>query len=145
MKRSETSTFPAGSRMTVQRRAILEQLAGMDSHPTAEELHRELRRHLPHISLGTVYRNLDLLCRAGAVSRLDGNGSQVRYDGRQEPHLHIRCEGCGRVDDIPVPELPALQRSVAGRTDYEVRGYSIMFEGLCPRCRRKQENRKDRR
>ena len=51
----------AGRRMTRQRQAIMEMLAKTDEHPTAEMVYEAVRKQLPEISLGTVYRNLQLL------------------------------------------------------------------------------------
>ena len=72
----------------------------MGVHPTADEVYQVVRKRLPRISLGTVYRNLDVLSESGEISRLDRCGAQYRFDGDLEQHYHIRCSSCGRVDDI---------------------------------------------
>ena len=79
------------TRMTNQRRVILEELRKVDTHPTVDELYTIVKARMPHISLGTVYRNLDLLTETGEVLKLDSAGSMRRYDGRTEPHRHVRC------------------------------------------------------
>ena len=87
-------------RNTPQRRVILEELQKTSSHPTAAELYAKVRRRLPRISLGTVYRNLDLLAEMGKIQKLDLAGGETRFDGNPEPHCHMRCVRCGRVDDL---------------------------------------------
>jgi len=78
-------------RITRQRRVILEELQRTKSHPTADELYRKVRRRLPRISLGTVYRNLELLSRSGLIRKLEIGGGKMRFDGIVEPHYHIHC------------------------------------------------------
>jgi Fe2+ or Zn2+ uptake regulation protein len=131
----------ACKRMTVQRRAILEALMEWHGHPTAEELHRSVRRRIPTLSLATVYRNLEMMRRAGQVSRISSGQEGGRYDARPEPHLHVRCTGCGRIDDVPVREQPDLLKLVRGRSDFDVEGYEIIFTGNCPDCRSRQRGK----
>jgi Fur family transcriptional regulator, ferric uptake regulator len=126
---------PAGtvrkSRLTRQRRVILESLCAVTTHPTAEELYQAVREKLPRISLGTVYRNLDVLSASGMVLKLEMCGCQRRFDGNTEPHYHIRCLGCGKVDDLPGKPVVELKVKSAG---YEVLGHRLEFVGLCPAC-----------
>ena len=128
-------------RMTRQRRVILEELAKVSTHPTADEVHRMVRRRLPRVSLGTVYRNLEILSGRGMILKLDGVGSQRRYDGDTKDHLHVRCLGCGRVDDLPVGPCADIEKKVRAGTDYEIVGYSLNFIGYCPRCARRRRGR----
>ena len=79
------------TRMTNQRRIILEELRKVDTHPTVDELYTIVKARMPHISLGTVYRNLDLLAEMGEVLKMDSAGNMRRFDGRVEPHRHVRC------------------------------------------------------
>ena len=78
-------------RNTRQRDVILGELRNSLTHPTATELYDLVRRRLPKISLGTVYRNLDLLARMGIIQRLEMAGAETRFDGDRRPHDHIRC------------------------------------------------------
>jgi len=67
-------------RMTRQRRVILEELQSKNNHPSADELYERVRAHLPRISLGTVYRNLEVLCELGEIQKLGLSGPLKRYD-----------------------------------------------------------------
>ena len=78
-----TSQF---QRNTRQRAVIVEELCKTTAHPTAVELYEVVRRRLPKISLGTVYRNLDLLARLGIIDKLDLSGAEARFDGDVRPH-----------------------------------------------------------
>ena len=122
-------------RMTRQRRTIIEVLENVDTHPPADEVYEMVRRRLPHISLGTVYRNLDILSEHGLIRKLELGGSQRRFDGKVKNHYHIRCTRCGRVEDAPVEPLSKLEETLRGASDYEIVGHRLEFVGLCPRCK----------
>ena len=134
--REERSTF----RHTRQRQLTLQVLRQTPSHPTARELHTRLRRIMPRISLGTVYRNVEVLARQGAIRKLVAGGTEARFDGNTGPHQHIRCIRCGRVDDADLPALrPSTLGLAAGQNSevsgYEVLGFTLDLLGVCPRCR----------
>ncbi|HOO45583.1 MAG TPA: transcriptional repressor [Deltaproteobacteria bacterium] len=124
-------------RITKQRKLILEELERAQDHPTAYEVYERVRSRLPQISLGTVYRNLDVLSSTGAVKRLDMGQGQRRFDIIQEDHRHIRCISCGRVDDIPLhtgDPLNTIISTVRDVTGYTGISVSMDFHGTCPQC-----------
>ena len=121
-------------RMTPQRRVILEEIRRYNNHPAADEIYERVRKRLPRISLGTVYRNLDVLCELGEIQRLELSGAMKRYDGIPKKHYHIRCVGCGRVDDAPIAPLNELEDDLYGTTVFEILGHNLEFTGLCPKC-----------
>lgn len=118
-----------------QRQVILEELQKLTTHPTAVGLYEIVRQRLPKISLGTVYRNLDLLTRTGIIQKLQFGGEEARFDGSPTPHQHIRCVKCGRVDDIHGPPLDLLGGATDDFNDYCVLGHRVEFFGVCPRCK----------
>ena len=117
-----------------QRQVILEELQKLTSHPTAVGLYQIVCRRLPKISLGTVYRNLDLLTRTGIIQKLEFGGEEARFDGNLTPHHHVRCVKCGRVDDIHGPPLDLLGGETDDFNGYCVLGHRIEFFGVCPQC-----------
>jgi Fur family ferric uptake transcriptional regulator len=119
--------------MTPQRRVILEELRKVDTHPTADELYEMVRKRLPKVSLGTIYRNLDLLSSDGVIQKLQAGNSQMRFDGNAEPHMHISCIKCGRVADAHSgPDTSALCQEV--ETDFILLGCTVLLYGICPQC-----------
>ncbi len=120
-------------RLTPQRRMILSELAKTTAHPTADELYLAVRRQMPRISLGTVYRNLAILSQAGMILRLDG-GPQRRYDATVAAHYHVRCNACGCVADLPMQAVTALDERARQACDYAITGHRLEFAGLCPHC-----------
>ena len=126
-------------RHTQQRKAILEELQKVSSHPTAVGLYEIVRRRLPKISLGTVYRNLELLTQAGLVQKLE-SGGEARFDGNVEQHDHLRCVSCGRVDDLHCPPLDLWGAGGNDWGGYKITGHRLEFLGVCPRCQNRQRS-----
>ena len=122
-------------RITKQRQLILEQLRKLRSHPTADDMYHLLRRQMPKISLGTVYRNLELLSEEGLIQKLDVGGTQKRFDGNPENHYHVRCLRCGRVDDVELEPDSSIEAEARRLTDYEIVRHRLEFIGICPECR----------
>lgn len=107
-------------RRTKQREVILRVLRTANSHPTVDWIYDEVRKEIPHISLGTVYRNLKLLRESGEVLEIDLSGAFSRFDGNPENHYHFRCEKCGRVFDVDEPVSKELDERVARKMDFAV-------------------------
>ena len=126
-------------RETKQREAILNILRQTDSHPTADRVYEEVRKVIPNISKGTVYRNLRILRDMGVISELNLSGTVSRYEGSKESHYHFRCEKCGRVFDLDEPVNNEMDARVARRTGFKVSYHQLEFRGLCRDCQQKQE------
>ena len=122
-------------KMTTQRRVILEELKKVKTHPCADELFEIVRKRLPRISLGTVYRNLEMLSELGEIQKLEQSGMMKRFDGTTENHYHIRCTCCGRIEDAPIPALKRIEKKVKAQTDYKITGHRLDFLGICPECK----------
>jgi len=126
-------------RRTKQREVILEELAKLCAHPSADELYGLVKKRLPRISLGTVYRNLEMLSREGIIARIDGAGSQMRFDAETGDHQHVRCLRCGRIDDVAAGAARArCAARVQKETGYRVLGRRVEYIGICPACARKR-------
>jgi len=132
-------------RMTRQRLIIQEELRLMHNHPTADEIYKRVTKKLPRISLGTVYRNLDILSDSGSIRKLELGLAQRRYDGNVEEHHHVRCVECGRIDDVPAHVVDMKKGEFKRFSDFEFLGYDIEFFGLCPGCKKLESDyRKNR-
>jgi Fur family ferric uptake transcriptional regulator len=140
MKES-TSPDTRRFRLTRQRQLILAALRQLHTHPTADELHQIVRRELPHISLGTVYRNLDVLCEQGLALRLEMGGAQRRYDGTASAHHHAQCLRCGRLVDVPEHLAPKLEVRLDQALGFEVTECRLELYGVCRACARRGEER----
>lgn len=124
-------------RMTPQRKVIIEELRKVDTHPTADELYEMVRKRLPKVSLGTIYRNLDLLTSEGIIQKVQIGNSQMRFDGNPGAHMHISCIYCGRVADIfSGPDTSFLCQDL--NTNFTVLGCNVLLYGICPECAAKR-------
>jgi Fur family transcriptional regulator, peroxide stress response regulator len=136
---AETSLRARGLRLTGPRRVVLDVVRSTESHPTAEWVHRMVRRRLSRVSLGTVYRNLRLLVAEGLVKELAG--PHARFDGNVSDHHHFTCLGCGRITDVDGPTTEPQSRALCGRVaaegGFSVTHHRIEFYGRCPACQRR--------
>src|SRR5579863_1629103 len=133
-----------GLAVTPQRLAIIEALLGSTDHPRAEEIFAEVRRRHPHMSLATVHRTLETLCRIGEARKVTMLHDSARYDGNLAPHHHVVCVRCRRVRDI---EIAGLERVLGGNTSlegFETLGWSVEIRALCENCRKKKGTRRTR-
>jgi Fur family transcriptional regulator, ferric uptake regulator len=126
--------------MTQQRMVILEELRRVNTHPSADEIYAMVRRRLPRVSLGTIYRNLEVLSASGEIQRLDSGSSLKRFDGRAERHYHIRCDRCDRLADLFFEVGLDLDARAGDFTDFSIVGHKLEFVGICPDCRRAAED-----
>ena len=128
-------------RNTRQRQVILEQLKQLKTHPTPAELYSIVRKRLPKISLGTIYRNLELLAGEKVIRKLDLGGAQSRFDADLDQHYHVRCQACNKVDDMPqtVDQQDLLKIAKQSFNGYEIFGHRLEFIGLCPPCAKRNK------
>ncbi|MDD6996868.1 MAG: transcriptional repressor [Collinsella sp.] len=117
-----------------KRGAILECIRSTKTHPSAEWIYTQLKPRIPDLSLGTVYRNLNLLADAGEILSIKTPGGS-RFDRAIEPHAHIICTSCGRVIDVPLPFNTQLDARASEQIGWSVSSHYTIFEGLCPNCR----------
>lgn len=117
-----------------QRESMLRILRSTESHPTANEIYTEMRKTDSKISLGTVYRNLSLLCENGIILRIDTDHDSVHYDGKTEPHSHFVCSDCKRVFDLLI-DTGDLDKRVEDEKNFIVTGHSLVFYGKCNNCK----------
>ena len=96
-----------------------------------------MRQRLPHVSLGTIYRNLETLAASGLIQKLEMAGSQKRFDGNLAAHNHVRCTSCGHVTDVHIEPTDGMDYSILDATGYDITGHRVEFIGLCPGCRHK--------
>lgn len=122
-------------RLTPQRQKIWELLIRSGDHPTAVEVYHRLREENCAISFATVYNTLNYFRDLGLVQEIKVDCRAVRYDARKDPHGHLYCLSCGRLEDLftPLRDLPALPQG------WEILSEEIIYQGYCPECRMKRE------
>ena len=121
------------TRYSMQREVILKNVLLRKDHPTAEKIYEDVREAIPNISLGTVYRNLNLLAEEGKILKVDVKGKSI-FDSTIKPHAHIRCEKCKNVFDIDV-NLDMMNFSE--KNGNLILGAEVNFFGICKNCNQK--------
>ena len=93
---------------------------------------------MPKVSLGTVYRNLNVLKDEGLVREIYGNDRRAHYDADTTPHGHFICEECDSIIDVrgihkidwrPLKDLVGCQ----------VTDQKVVFSGRCASCRQDEK------
>lgn len=121
-------------RLTKQREQVIRALSNARRYVTAQEVHHRLRRVGQIIGLATVYRTLEALREMGwaATARIDGHTAYVLC--RSEHHHHAVCKRCGRVDDVPCPNLRQYEKVLSQGLRFRLTGHQVEFYGLCAHC-----------
>lgn len=121
-------------RDTKQMRLIRDIIYKDKAHPTATDIFVQARKAMPHISLGTVYRNLDKLIEAKQIVKFASGEKRCRYDAVEEAHFHIRCEKCGLVKDLKCGDMDKVCQQVRKECDFTNVTVRLEMTGHCPRC-----------
>jgi Fur family peroxide stress response transcriptional regulator len=130
-----------------KRDAILKAIQSTTEHPSAQWIYDKLKPHIPNLSLGTVYRNINIFLHEGLAASVGVVNGEERFDGVVEPHPHLVCSRCGRVMDIPYPETHIARAvNLTGRRapenpepgDFTVDYRKTVFYGLCGDCRNRE-------
>ncbi|MBW1785820.1 MAG: transcriptional repressor [Deltaproteobacteria bacterium] len=126
--------------MTHQRQVILDAVKSSKGHPTADEIYEKVRKILPRVSMGTVYRNLDILSTTGFIKKLEPGHPQMHFECETSDHYHLICERCGAIEDIPAESsdnpMEKLESALGNLTKYGIFGHKLEFFGLCRKCLR---------
>ena len=120
-----------------QREAILKVLRESKSHPTADEVYRQVREIIPNISLGTVYRNLALLRSEGDIIGVSVGDGFEHFDGDNSPHIHLSCSECGKIIDLEL-ENDAISE-LAAKSGFTPHGCVYVVYGRCADCAAKAD------
>jgi Fur family peroxide stress response transcriptional regulator len=126
-------------RLTKQRRVILDILRATDTHPTADWVYSKARRQIKNVSLGTIYRNLNLMTKESLIKKFDFGFGLSRFDGCMDPHSHLICDNCGAIIDLPAEHEPEKIAQLENKTGFSIHSYEIELHGICPKCKLESE------
>lgn len=135
MKNRESHLNEADLRITRQRQLILDEFKRNNTHLTADDVYERVKRKLPRVSLGTIYRNLEILSECGLIRKVELAGNQKKFDGNTGKHYHIRCIKCDRLEDIPADSIKIEMPEPLQNIGYEIVRYRLEIMGICPRCK----------
>ena len=130
-----------GLRVTPQRELIIKVLRGTKAHPTAEVLYEKVRESYPALSLNTVYKALDLFEEKGMIKRFNTGVNIYRYDANVNPHAHIICVKCNKVDDLDEESFSDVFTEIKEKAEknsmfgYDVITADFFVYGICYDCK----------
>ncbi|NLK35881.1 MAG: transcriptional repressor [Gracilibacteraceae bacterium] len=122
-------------RTTTQRSLVLETVKELRNHATADEIYDTIVKKYPHISRGTVYRNLNLLSDIGDIRKVAMPNGADRFDHICHDHYHARCVKFGRVFDVEMDFIKDLEKNIKDTHGFEITGHDIFFKGTCLGCK----------
>jgi len=124
-----------GHKITPQRLAIAKILAKSEGHPSVENIHGQIKKDFPTMSLATVYRNILLVKSLGEVLEIGFPDGSNRYDGnRPYPHPHVICVKCKKIIDPDLDSLDEMKKEVAEETNFKILNHRLDFFGICSDC-----------
>jgi Fe2+ or Zn2+ uptake regulation protein len=120
----------SGIRLTRQREEVFGLLLQKRDHPTATEVFLRAKKHMPSISLATIYNCLEALVACGVVKQVNLNRAPTRYCANLQEHSHFYCESCGAISDVEMSfngtwNLPP---------GFVVAEAEVSLKGLCAKC-----------
>ncbi len=121
-------------RKSKQRQKIYEFLSAKKHHPTANDIYDHIKKDFPSLSLGNVYRNLNILVETGMVKKIEAGSTFDRFEAVKTPHYHFVCKSCGEVIDIDMQIQSQLDDYVRNETGFNITGHRIDFYGICGKC-----------
>ncbi|MBC7365089.1 MAG: transcriptional repressor [Candidatus Aminicenantes bacterium] len=121
-------------RISVYRLKIFEYLINERTHPTAEEIYRQLKKELPSLSPGTVYNTLRYFLEKKIIQQVNVENNEARYDATLSWHGHLKCLGCGKVFDVHIENL-----KLGGLEGFEIFEKHLGLKGLCPECLKRKK------
>jgi Fur family ferric uptake transcriptional regulator len=126
-----------GLPLTHQREAVASVLFSSEAHLSADDIEGELRTRQERIGKATIYRTLDLLVKSNLVVEHDFGEGFKRYEHRLSPrpvNQHLICQGCGRVEEFEMPEIPAVEARIARESGFKPHRHRVEIHGLCTAC-----------
>lgn len=117
-----------------QRELIYKQVMDFPVHPTADEVYSALKVENPNLSLGTVYRNLNLLSENGMLMKIHIADGSDRFDGRTDDHYHMICDSCSKVYDVEIEDMFDLSNKISKKYGYSLTAITLTLRGLCTCC-----------
>ena len=117
-----------------QRELIYEAVVQNSVHLTADNVYTLIREENPNVSLGTVYRNLNLLSDNGLLRKIAMPNAPDRFDGRIDEHYHMICRSCGSIFDLEADVLPQMTNNIMRDSGFMVQKAHLVVEGICKEC-----------
>ncbi len=121
-------------RYSKQKDEVLKIVLESCNHPDAKEIYNLVKKKIPNISLGTVYRNLNALTLEGKIRRLSALDGNDRFDKTLHDHNHVICLKCGKVCDVNLLLDESKMKKVENETGFKITSCNFNINGICEEC-----------
>ncbi len=122
------------TRNTIQRQVVLSAVKDLRNHPTSEEVYSYIKPKFPSISLGTVYRNLNMLSETNEIRKISANDNAVRFDIVLEDHHHFQCKECGSLLDVFMDYDYNINDGLEKKHHFKIDSCDVLLSGICEDC-----------
>jgi Fur family peroxide stress response transcriptional regulator len=123
-----------GLNVTYQRLAIYRILLASDGHINPENIYKEIKKTYPNISLGTVYKTLDVFKEHKLVRKVNDIFSVAGYDLSTEPHHYLVCRKCKKLVDVPHQMVGEIKLNKEAKNGFTIEEITVFFRGVCQNC-----------
>lgn len=127
-----------GYKVTPQRIAVYSIIKENKNHPTVDTIHDLLKKKYPSISMGTVYKTINLLKELGIISEVIKDQKGLRYDLTSEIHVNLICPKCGKIIDYKSPLIEEFCSNIGNELNndgIQVIGQKFDFFIFCENCK----------
>jgi Fur family peroxide stress response transcriptional regulator len=140
MEHFERVCLAHGLARTHQRQISYRTLAQSDAHPSPEAIYDKVRREIPSISLGTVYKNITTFLRVGLLRELNLSHEPLRLDPNLTNHHHVICTRCRTVADLAEDEVEPVRIKRKLPAGFRMERYEVDVIGICAQCAERTGN-----
>jgi Fur family peroxide stress response transcriptional regulator len=123
-----------GLSVTHQRQVIYDALMQAKDHPSPEAVYEKVRKRIPSVSLGTVYKNIKTFVDAGIFREVSLHHGSTRLETNMAPHHHLVCSSCKAIVDLTDEDLDPIRMKSGAPRGYRIQRFAVEIIGLCPNC-----------
>lgn len=134
MEQFRAACREAGLSLTHQREVIFRALIEMEGHPNPELIYERVKSQVPAISLGTVYKNLNMFLERGLAKEVTLHHGSLRLETNFEPHHHLVCIRCKEIVDLDDASVEPVRLSAGLPEGFSLQRYTVEFQGTCGQC-----------
>jgi len=129
-----------GLTFTHQRQVIYQAVMSAKDHPTPEAVYEKVRRRIPSISLGAVYKNINTFIVAGLLKEVSLHHGTLRVDANLGAHHHLVRNVCGSIVDLDEHDVEPARVRTKLPSGFRVERQNVEIVGICESCVRKQSS-----
>lgn len=121
-------------RYSKQKEEVLKIVLESCNHPDTKDIYKIVKKRIPNISLGTVYRNLNNLSKEGIIKKISLENGNDRYDKTLMNHNHVTCIKCGKICDVSVSLKTSEIVKIENETGFKITDSNFNINGICKDC-----------